>query len=145
MPSTRRYRNTLRKGRPFSGPRGFTLLETLVAMSIAATVLTAVYRLNVQSIAMAESAGFQNTAAFLAQQKVAQLILAEERREFAPEEGRFEDAFDDWHWRAAITPVHDDLFNPPGHRMTRIDVTVSRQNRGPSYRIRRYHLFGEAR
>jgi type II secretion system protein I len=124
---------------------GFTLLETLIALSVAATVLTAVYRLNAQSIAMTNRAGFQNKAALLAQEKMTALMLEKEYTRMMSDEGSFDDAFADWRWRAHMTPVDGPALNPDGHRMMQIEVSVFRAGRPDPYRLRAYHLFPEAR
>ena len=64
-----------------SGPgglrSGFTLLEVMVAMSIIAIVLLAVYRLHSQTLMMNYSARFYTTAPLLAQQKLSELELSD--------------------------------------------------------------------
>lgn len=128
-----------------SRDRGFTLLETLIALAIAATVLTAVYRLNLQSIAMADRAGSATTAALLAQERMTQLILEEEQGDTGLPQGDFGNLFPGWRWQAEMTAVADRLLNPEGHRMVRIDLTVHRQGWPSAYRLRRYQLFHEDR
>ncbi len=52
---------------------GFTLLEVMVAMSILAMSLVAVFYMQSQSISMAGEARFLTTASLLAQQKMAEI------------------------------------------------------------------------
>jgi general secretion pathway protein I len=56
-----------------SKDRGFTLLEVMVALAIAATVLVSLYRLQTQSITMERIAHFHSLAPFLAEQVVSDI------------------------------------------------------------------------
>ena len=52
---------------------GFTLLEVMVAMSILAMALVAVFHMQSQSISMAGESRFLTTASLLAQSKMAEI------------------------------------------------------------------------
>jgi len=63
-------------GNPVISAAGFTLLETMVAVSIIAIVLVSIYKLHIQTISMNITAKFYATAPFLAQEKISELELS---------------------------------------------------------------------
>jgi len=85
---------------PFSN-RGFTLLEVMIAMTILAITLVAVYRSQSQSISMAGDSRFLTTASLLAQSRMAVLDAADPAG-IKAESGDFGDDFPDYNWQVGI-------------------------------------------
>ena len=77
--------------------KGFTFLEVMVALSVLALILTAVFRLYSQSLLMITSSDFDMKAPFLAQQIVAE--LKSENKLSILKNGRFEDDFKNFFWQ----------------------------------------------
>lgn len=77
--------------------RGFTLLEVMVAVAVLAIGLTALLGSHSQSVSLAAEAKFYTTAAFLAQQKMAELELAG-FQDLDSEAGDFGEDFPGYRW-----------------------------------------------
>jgi prepilin-type N-terminal cleavage/methylation domain-containing protein len=77
--------------------KGFTFLEVMVALSVLALILTAVFRLYSQSLLMITSSDFDMKAPFLAQQIVTE--LKSENKLSILKNGRFEDNFKNFFWQ----------------------------------------------
>lgn len=88
-------------------PRGFTLLEIMLAMAILAIAFTAVFQSQSQSISMIGGSRFDTTAPLLAQSEMAR-IEAIPLREITSGEGNFGDAFPDYTWKVDITETRID-------------------------------------
>ncbi len=95
---------------------GFTLIEVMVAMTILAIALVAVFQMQSQSISMASEARFRTTASLLAQSKMAELEASAsiggktDAGDFSPEHPQYA-------WRVSVTDTQI-----PGFK--RIEVTV---------------------
>ncbi len=95
---------------------GFTLLEVMVAMSILAIALVAVFQMQSQSISMSTESRFLTTASLLAQSKMADVEGAlslgnrSEKGDFAPE-------YPDYGWSLSVTDTQL-------ARLKRVDVKV---------------------
>ena len=97
---------------------GFTLIEVMVALSIVALSLTAVTASISQMINSAESMRNRTYASWIAQNRIAELRLADTAPEEGTTDGEVQYANTDWSWRAVVSETGvDDLF--------RIDVYVS--------------------
>ncbi len=94
---------------PFSAPRGFTLLEVMIAMAILAIALVAVYQGQSQGISMAGDSRFFTTASLLAQSRMAQIDAADPGS-IKSENGDFGDDFPDYAWRVEIEDTEIKLF-----------------------------------
>ncbi|MRR15790.1 MAG: type II secretion system protein GspI [Deltaproteobacteria bacterium] len=81
---------------------GFTLLEVMVAMSILALALVAVFQLQSQSIAMSTSARFMTTASLLAQSKMADVEAGAALGNMSGK-GDFAPDFPEYQWTLQIT------------------------------------------
>ena len=137
------------QGRPGSGPargvlrgsgqRGVTLLEVMVALGIAAVVLVAVYRLQMQSIAMERIAQFHTQAPLLAQQLVAEVELQLADLP-AADSGDFGDDFPDYTWSLEATDV-DEFIDPEGRTLLKqIDLKVHLNRDEDLFTLRTYRL-----
>ena len=123
---------------------GFTLLEILVALSLMAIVLVAVFRLSAQSVTMATAAGFHGTAPFLAEKKISELTDAAEL-ETGSSSGDFGDDFPGYSFEAEVTENPVEALGGKESRLMRVDVAVSFNQGEFTYRLRTYRLAGPAK
>lgn len=121
------------------GEQGVTLLEVMVALGIVAVVLVAVYRLQMQSIAMAQIARFHTQAPLLAQQLVAEIELQ------APDypssdRGDFGEDYPGYTWSFEIRDT--DAFTDTSGRalMKRIDLQIYLNSDEDLFALRTYRL-----
>ncbi|MEX2125753.1 MAG: type II secretion system minor pseudopilin GspI [Woeseia sp.] len=108
-------------GRQISDSRrsaGFTLIEVMVALAIAALSLTAVVAAMSQMVDAANSMKDRTYASWIAQNKIAELRLSNVVPEVSEDSGDVEYAGLEWTWRATISETGvENLF--------RVDVAVS--------------------
>ncbi len=107
--------------------RGFTLLEVMVSLAIVALSLTAVAAAMNQMIGTATTMQERTYASWIAQNKIAEMRLANVMPEVSTSSGEVEFGNTRWIWRAVVSETGVDNFR-------RIDVTVS--NEGDDYEIR---------
>ena len=98
--------------------RGFTLVEVLVALAIVALALTAMAGSMNTMIDNASTMRERTYASWIAQNKIAELRLAEELPEVGTNSGELEYGGAEWSWRTVISETGVESF-------MRIDVTVS--------------------
>ncbi len=116
---------------------GFTLLEVLVAMSIIAISLTAIYHLQTQTIAMAGATRFYTIAPMLAQQKLAEIEASSEAAE-VEEDGEFSEDFAGYAWKMSMEDVESESLEEEVQNLKRIDITISLNENEFSYSLRSY-------
>jgi general secretion pathway protein I len=121
-------------GRIAALPRGFTLLEVMIAMAILAVALVAVYQSQSQSISMAGSARFLTTASLLAQSRMAEIDAADPR-EVVSGRGDFGDLFPDYQWQVEIGETEIDLL-----KKINLTVTHNRMIVRNTYRLTLYKV-----
>jgi len=80
---------------------GFTLLEVMIAMSILAVGLVAVFQMQSQSVSLASESRFRTTAAFLAQSKMAEIETAS-RLENRAQSGDFAPDYPEYGWQLSV-------------------------------------------
>ena len=97
--------------------RGFTLLEVMVAMSIMAIGLVAVFQMQSQSISMSTEARFQTTASFLAQSKMVE-VETQSPLSNKTENGDFGPDYPQYAWQLMIGDTRLPQFK-------KIEVTVT--------------------
>ena len=97
---------------------GFTLLEVMVALAIAALSLTAVTAAMSQMVDAANSMRERTYASWIAQNKIAELRLANVVPEVSEDSGEVEYAGLEWTWRANISETGVE-------NLYRVDVEVS--------------------
>jgi len=115
---------------------GFTLLEIMVAVAIIAIAFVSLLGAQSQSISMASIARFETMASLLAEQKLAEIQVAD-FADLHSEEGDFDDDFSDFHWRVEVTePTEDETGIIGSAGMLKVvDLTISRAS-DSSYQLR---------
>lgn len=81
---------------------GFTLMEVMIAMSILAIALVAVFQLQSQSIAMSTASRFMTTASLLAQSKMAD-IETDAALGNKSQKGDFAPDYPEYKWTVQVT------------------------------------------
>jgi general secretion pathway protein I len=119
--------------------RGFTLLEVMVALSIIAVALIAVYKLYAQTLSMNYSLQFNTQAPVLAQKKMAEFFLLSPD-ELIDDSGDFGDEFKNYSWKAVVETVTSDLLGEVAEDLKRIDLVISFNNDELLYRLRAYRF-----
>ncbi|MCP4688095.1 MAG: prepilin-type N-terminal cleavage/methylation domain-containing protein [Desulfobacterales bacterium] len=120
---------------------GFTLLEVMLAIVVIGIVMTAVFRLQAQTISMADSNRFYTTAMLLAQQKMAELRGGDPR--VAAGGGDFGENYPGFSWSVSVSGVDSAPLGETGRDLMRIDLVISSNPGGRAYRLREYRLFQE--
>lgn len=111
-----------------NNPRGFTLLEVLIAMAILAASLLAIFNLESTSLIRARRGGDLQQATMLANVKLGEAILDLQKSPDFPEakseEGVFEEEeFSDYRWEMKIRPVTIPLAMPEGEEKSALAET----------------------
>jgi len=97
---------------------GFTIVEVMVALAIVAFSLTAIAASMGQMIDTANAMRDRTYASWIAQNKIAEMRLANVVPELTATSGEVDYAGTDWAWRAVVSETGvENLF--------RVDVTVS--------------------
>lgn len=108
----------IRRSSPRPTPRGFTLVEVMVALAIAALSLAAVAAAVSQMVDAANAMQERTYAAWIAHNKIAEMRLANVLPEVSESSGDVTYAGRDWRWEAVVSETGvENLF--------RVDVTVS--------------------
>ena len=98
--------------------RGFTLIEVMVALAIVSLSLTAIMASMSQMIDAANTLRNRTYASWIAQNRIAELRLADTTPDVGATNGEVEYASTDWTWRAVVSETGvEDLY--------RIDVAVT--------------------
>ena len=120
--------------------QGFTLLEVMLAMTVIALVLVAVFRMNAQSVSMSETARFQSLASLLAQQKLAQTLASVSDPNYS-DAGSFDEGQSSYRWQIDMAPVEPlTLADDRVLKLRRIDVQITRENSPLRYTLRTYRV-----
>lgn len=106
---------------------GFTLVEVMVALTIVALSLTAIAASMNQMIDAANTMRERTYASWIAQNKIAELRLANVLPEVSSTSGEVDYAGSEWSWRAVVSETGIESFY-------RVDVSVS--HAGSEYIIR---------
>ena len=98
--------------------RGFTLIEVMVALAIVSLSLTAIMASMSQMIDAANTLRNRTYASWIAQNRIAELRLADTTPDVGATSGEVEYASAEWAWRAVVSETGvEDLY--------RIDVAVT--------------------
>lgn len=124
------------KNKPDSG---FTLLEIMVAISIIAIALIAVYRLYAQTLSMNQYQIFNTQAPMLAQKKMAELFNLSSN-ELVDDGGGFGDDFEGYTWKTSVESVSSEMLGDMAEDLKRIDLTISFNSDERTYRLRAYRF-----
>lgn len=110
-----------RKG---STENGFTLMEVMVALSVVAIALMAVYRMHTQTLFMDARGRFDTVATMLARQKLADIDTID-LGDLTSDSGDFGNAHPGYAWGIQSEDVSSDLLKEDGPTLKRITVTIS--------------------
>ena len=122
---------------------GFTLLEVMVAMAILAIALTSLLGSQSQSLYAADEANFSMVSAFLAQEKMTELLAQEDY--LTDSSGDFGQHHPGYFWRAEfVQSDFSEIETLEGTEdlLGRIDLVVHTENERRSFTISRYVLLG---
>jgi prepilin-type N-terminal cleavage/methylation domain-containing protein len=124
-------------------PRGFTLLEVMVALCILAIVLLSVYRLHSQTISMSIESRFYTQAPLLARSALARWEEAR-KPEMISDQGDFGREFPGYQWKISVEEAPSPALGAQFARdMQRINVLVTLNNGEHSYEFRTYRFVRE--
>ena len=135
--------NRLRIFRPLKCCRatnGFTLLETMFAVSIIAIALVSIYQLHTRTISMNIDTRFYAVAPFLAQEKLSQLELTP-LKEIYDDSGDFGEDFPGYTYKIEIGSIETDMLGAVIEDMRRINITIGFNNNEYTYKLNTYRLF----
>ena len=130
----------IRSGGQPGSTSAFTLLETMVAVTIIAIVLLAVYRLQSQTVVMNLSSRFYTNAPLLAEQKLGELEL-NESIDLAGTSGGFGDRFPGYSWELAVSEIDSELLGESAEDFKRIDLKILFNQGELQYSIRTYRYY----
>lgn len=122
---------------------GFTLLEVMVAMAILAIALTSLLGSQSQSLYAADEANFSMVSAFLAQEKITELLAQDTY--LTNYSGDFGEHHPGYFWRAEVVQSDfSEIETLEGMEdlLSRIDLVVHTENERRSFTISRYVLLG---
>jgi general secretion pathway protein I len=121
------------------GPRGFTLLEVLVALAVLAIALTSIYRLQGQTYLMSASARFYSIAPQLARIKLAE-VERQKFKDIIGGSGAFGEDYPGYAWKLSVEDMPSDLITSQQYHLARIEITVSNDEEN-SYELRTYRFY----
>jgi general secretion pathway protein I len=102
--------------------RGFTLIEVLVALVIAAIALSAISRTTIQSTDSAQALRDRQLALWVAQNELTQIRVARQWPSIDTTEGSESMAGREWHWTRKVAATPEPL-------LRRIEIEVSEKDR----------------
>ena len=118
---------------------GFTLLEVMVAISIMAVVLIAVYRMPSQSILMNSDVKFYTIAPLLAQGHLAEIEM-ETLKEQTSNAGDCGDEFPGFTWSLSIADVESEALVDTAGDLKKVDLIISLNQGENTYSLRTYRF-----
>ena len=119
--------------------KGFTLLEIMVVLSIAAIALISIFDLQAQTVSMNMAAKFNATAPFLAQEKLAELEMLP-AGDTPGDSGDFGEKYPGFEWEITVEDIRTDLFKSEEMGLKKIEVLIGFNNEELEYRLRVYRL-----
>ena len=121
---------------------GFTLMEVMVALSVVAIALLAVYRMHSQTLFMNQRGRFDTMATMLAREKIA-AIDAGGLADLTSDSGDFGSEFPGYTWRIESETVGSDLIKDDGPLLKRINLTISLNDDEAVFTLRTYRFLYE--
>ena len=125
-----------------SADRGFTLMEVLVALSVVAIALTAIYRMHSQTLFMDERGRFDTVATMLARQKLADLETIDISK-FNGDSGDFGDTQPGYAWQIQAENVESDLFKDDGPILKRFLISITHNGTESQFTLTTYRYVYE--
>ena len=102
---------------------GFTLMEVMVALSVVAIALLAIYRMHSQTLFMNARGRFGTMATMLAREKLAD-IDASKLADITSDSGDFGADYPGYTWHFETETINSDLLKDDGPVLKRIDLTI---------------------
>jgi general secretion pathway protein I len=99
-------------------------MEVMVALTVVAIALMAVYRMHTQTLFMDASGRFETVATLLARQTLAD-IDSNDASDVLDDSGAFSDAHAGYGWQIQTEEITSDLIKPDGPQLRRITVTIT--------------------
>ncbi|MGD9972323.1 MAG: prepilin-type N-terminal cleavage/methylation domain-containing protein [Desulfatirhabdiaceae bacterium] len=118
---------------------GFTLLEILIALSVLAIALTAIWKLHAQTLSMHETIRFHTLAPFLAQQKLAELEMQPELNQIS-HQGDFGPDYPAYLWKLTVDPVQSGEWKKLNSDFHRLELIITDPRADLDYPVRTYRL-----
>ena len=106
--------------------KGFTLIEIMIALSIAAITITTLYKLHIQNLYTGSYQAFYSVAPLLAQKKIIEVGGNQ-----GNSTGNFEGEFSNYSYKIVTEKIISD-----DQSKLRVDITISNQNQ--TFTLRRY-------
>ena len=114
----------------------------MLALSMIAIVVVAVYKMQHDTIAMNNAARFHTTAPLLALKKMSE-IGGKSLNEVADESGGFGEDFPGYGWNIAVAEVESEELGTVAERLKKIDVSVFSGEGKMTYQLRLYKFFND--
>ena len=120
---------------------GFTLMEVMVALSVVAIALMAIYRMHTQTLFMDARGRFDTVAVMLARQKLADIETLN-LADLSSDSGDFGDDHPGYAWKIQSELVSSDLIREDGPTLTQIRLTISLNDDASQFTLTTYrHLY----
>ena len=114
----------------------------MVALSVVAIALMAIYRMHTQTLFMDARGRFDTVATLLMSQKLADIDTTE-LKDLSGDSGDFSDAHPGYAWQIQTEDVSSDLLKEDGPTLKRITVTISLNGEASVFSLDTYRIFYE--
>ena len=117
-------------------------MEVMVALSVVAIALMAIYRMHSQTLFMDARGRFDTVATLLMGQKLADIATIE-LEDLSGDNGDFGNAHPGYAWQIQTEEVSSDLLKEDGPRLKRITITISLDGEASAFNLNTYRLLYE--